>query len=35
MKAPPIPKYGEIRYRNRDPDGQIVEVGRSSDRING
>src|ERR1700681_1836803 len=27
----PIPKYGEIRYYIRDPDGYIIEVGQSTD----
>jgi hypothetical protein len=27
----PIPKYGEIRRYIRDPDGNIIEVGQSTD----
>jgi catechol 2,3-dioxygenase-like lactoylglutathione lyase family enzyme len=26
-----IPKYGEIRYYIRDPDGYIIEVGQSTE----
>jgi catechol 2,3-dioxygenase-like lactoylglutathione lyase family enzyme len=33
--TPPIPKYGEIRCYIRDPDGYIIEVGQSTDRIYG
>jgi predicted enzyme related to lactoylglutathione lyase len=31
----PIPKYGEIRCYIRDPDGYIIEVGQSTDLIQG
>jgi hypothetical protein len=29
----PIPKYGETRCYIRDPDGYIIEVGQSTDRL--
>src|SRR6201992_975163 len=31
----PIPKYGETRCYIRDPDGYIIEVGQSTDRVYG
>jgi predicted enzyme related to lactoylglutathione lyase len=33
--TPPTPKYGEIRCYIRDPDGYIIEIGQSTDRMYG